>query len=159
MNWLDLVIVAVVLLYLLGGANRGTVRSILSLTGFLAGVYLASHLYQPISSVLRMMIGDTTWAEFAAFVVVFFIVSGLAAWIGSLAGKHLRLPKKSALDKLVGAVLGLIEGVLVTQLFVILFVKFPIFELVTAAIQKSMIADLYLRHPDVLQALLPPKFL
>lgn len=159
MNWLDIVIALVVLLYLVDGSNRGALRSVLSLAGFFAAVYLASHLYQPIGSVLRMVIGNSTWADFVAFVVVLVIITGIAAALGSLSIRYLRLPKKNNLDRLVGAVLGFIEGLLVVQLFLILFVKFPVWELLLSAIQKSMIADQLLQHPDVLLTLLPPKFL
>lgn len=159
MNWLDLVIALVVLLYLVGGSNRGTLRSVLSLAGFLAAIYVASHLYQPIGSVLRMIIGNSAWAEFVAFVLVFVILTGIAAVLGTLGIRYLRLPKKNNVDRLVGAVLGFIEGLLAAQLFVILFVKFPVWEFLVSTIQNSMIANQLLLHPDVLLALLPPKFL
>jgi len=113
LGWIDIAMLAVVVLSALAGAVRGLTFEILSLLGWVAawfaglwlGPLLAPHL--PIGTAGSALNGIAAFA--CAFVVV-LILSGLAARaVSALVGKTLLRP----LDRLLGAVFGLLRGVLV----------------------------------------------
>jgi membrane protein required for colicin V production len=113
LGWIDIAMLAVIVLSALAGAVRGLTFEILSLLGWVAawfaglwlGPVLAPHL--PIGmpgSPLNVV------AAFAAAFLVVLILSGLAARaVSALVGKTLLRP----LDRLLGAVFGILRGVLV----------------------------------------------
>ena len=113
LGWIDIAMLAVVALSALAGALRGLTFEILSLLGWVAawfaglwlGPLLAPHL--PIGTAGSPLNGIAAFA--CAFVIV-LILSGLAARaVSALVGKTLLRP----LDRLLGAVFGLLRGVLV----------------------------------------------
>jgi membrane protein required for colicin V production len=113
LGWIDIAMLAVIVLSALAGAVRGLTFEILSLLGWVAawfaglwlGPVLAPHL--PIGTPGSPLNGIAAFA--AAFLVV-LILSGLAARaVSALVGKTLLRP----LDRLLGAVFGFLRGLLV----------------------------------------------
>jgi membrane protein required for colicin V production len=113
LGWIDIAMLAVIALSALAGAVRGLTFEILSLLGWIAawfaglwlGPVLAPHL--PIGTPGAPLNGIAAFA--AAFLVV-LILSGIAARaVSALVGKTLLRP----LDRLLGAVFGILRGVLV----------------------------------------------
>jgi membrane protein required for colicin V production len=113
LGWIDIAMLAVIVLSALAGAVRGLTFEILSLLGWVAawfaglwlGPLLAPHL--PIGTPGSPLNGVAAFAS--AFLVV-LILSGLAARaVSALIGKTLLRP----LDRLLGAVFGILRGVLV----------------------------------------------
>ncbi|HEY2558408.1 MAG TPA: CvpA family protein [Caldimonas sp.] len=113
LGWIDIAMLAVIVLSALAGAVRGLTFEILSLLGWVAawfaglwlGPLLAPHL--PIATPGSPL---NNIAAFAAAFLIVLILSGLAARaISALVGKTLLRP----LDRLLGAVFGILRGLLV----------------------------------------------
>ncbi|HEY2190487.1 MAG TPA: CvpA family protein [Caldimonas sp.] len=113
LGWIDIAMLAVIVLSALAGVVRGLTFEILSLLGWVAawfaglwlGPVLAPHL--PVGTPGSPLNGIAAFA--AAFLVV-LILSGLAARaVSALVGKTLLRP----LDRLLGAVFGFLRGLLV----------------------------------------------
>jgi membrane protein required for colicin V production len=119
LNALDWTIVAVVSLSVLLGLWRGFVREVLSLAGWIAGLWLAL-LYAP--ELGGRLPFDLPWpaarTALAALAIVLacVVLAGLVAWA---IGKFLSAVKLSGTDRMLGALFGLLRAALVVFLAVL----------------------------------------
>ncbi len=110
---LDWIILAVLLLSLVLGAWRGLVYEVLSLIGWVAAFVIAQ-LYAAVVGNALPMQGATEALRYAAGFVITFIASAFAA--GLLAWLAKKLIEKVGLrpvDRALGALFGLLRGVLI----------------------------------------------
>jgi len=116
MSPVDWIIIAGVGLSVLLGILRGFVREVLSLAGWIVGIWLAIRFAPSLGNHLPF---DTPWAEvrtaIAALVIVVATVF-VAALIGWLASKLLSAVKLSGTDRLLGAIFGLVRALLIVVL-------------------------------------------
>jgi membrane protein required for colicin V production len=153
LNWLDYMLIGLVLLSTVGGAVRGLIKEILPIVSLVLGLVVAYKLspqLQPYA--LEWWEGDTV-AYIFCFIIVFVL-----AWVllGLLGGLLYRLVKASAagsLDKLFGMVLGLVRGVAVAVLIVVAMLAFLPPD--HASLQESMLAPKFLYIGQVAVALMP----
>ncbi len=126
MPLLDIVFCVAVLFSVIAGLFKGFVREILSLFFFGLAVYLSFSFYEVAGEYLTRYISKANVAAFVAFFIifVFVIISGsIVTW---LVQKFTVIgPLKSA-NRLLGALFGLIRGVLVAGIILYLMVVFKI---------------------------------
>jgi uncharacterized membrane protein required for colicin V production len=109
-DYLDLAILAVVVLYAVRGFRRGLVVGLASLVGFIGGGYLGAHLLTPLTQKVSNPTTATILglgAVIACAVLGETLLSSVAAWLR----RHLPLGPLRVVDALAGAALS-IAGVL-----------------------------------------------
>lgn len=117
-TWLDVAILAVVVLAAALGATKGIIRGLFSLLSIPAALAVASRGYRPLAERVRTFVGDDTVSLVLAFfalmiaIVIAIILAGL-----SVRALALRL-KLGWVDGALGTVLGAAKGVLVSGLVV-----------------------------------------
>lgn len=105
MNWLDIVILIVLVLAAFNGWRTGLVRSLLMLGGVIGGAFLAGRFSPQVRDALTF-ISDPSVATVAAFVVIFGATL-LAAWlVGLLVRNLVHAFLLGWLDNLGGVVFG-----------------------------------------------------
>lgn len=110
MNWLDLVLMAMVGASVLTGLLKGAVRTVFSLAGLAVGFFVASRESGALALVLGRWMSDRFTGP-VAFILVFLgigLVFALAGWLLRTALDKLSL---TWLDRLAGGALGLLRGV------------------------------------------------
>lgn len=153
MNWLDLIIIIALVASLLVGLFQGFMRTLFSLIGTIVGVLLASHYYTQLAGVLKF-ISNPGIANIVAFVIILLAVLIIAFIIGSVLKTVLAAIKLGCVDRIAGAVLGLLLGALFVGAVLAGIVKF----FGEGAVTQSTIARILLdRFPFVL-GLLPGEF-
>jgi membrane protein required for colicin V production len=116
LNAIDWAIVAVIAVSVLLGVLRGLVREVLSIVGWVAGIWLALRYANEIGRALPF---DLPWPEartaLAALAIVIgaVLAAGLLAWI---IGKLMSAVKLSGTDRMLGALFGLLRGLLIVLL-------------------------------------------
>ncbi|OGL89354.1 hypothetical protein A3H75_02175 [Candidatus Uhrbacteria bacterium RIFCSPLOWO2_02_FULL_51_9] len=143
MSYFDVIIVCILFGFTLFGLWFGLIQSVGSIVGTIAGAYIAGHYFQPIAA---WVITRSDWSENTARIVVFFILFvAVTRVIGALfwfAQKFLRLiPFGRLANRISGAALGFIEGLIVLGLFVYLVQKFPLAGSLAPAINASQVID------------------
>jgi len=120
MNPLDWVLVAVLGASILLGLIRGFVREMISLAGWIAGVWLAFRFTAAVSASLPFA-QDWPLAR-AAMVAVLIVVCCVfaSALVGWLLRELIKAAKLSAADRTLGGLFGLARGLLVLGLAVFL---------------------------------------
>lgn len=143
MSYLDIILFVVIVAFTLFGLWSGFLQSIGSIIGTIAGLVVANQYFAQVS---LWVIERTGWGQNTARVVTFILLYiviargiGILFWV---AEKILRLvPFGKTANRLFGAVLGLIEGVLAIGIFMYVTGKLPLAGAFAKTIDTSWIVD------------------
>ncbi len=120
MTFFDYFVLAVMAISLLVGVARGVVSEILALVAWVAA-FIAARLWAvPVGDLLLVDLPDPLWRQLAGFVGVFVAVLigfALLRWVTTLLLKAVGL---RPLDRAVGALFGVVRGMLVLLILVLL---------------------------------------
>ena len=153
MNWLDFVIIAAIAITTFIGLKIGLIKTVLSLVGLIVGVILARFYYIPLSEQLTF-IPQATLAKVVAFAIIMIgvmIIAGVLAMVLKWITSVMML---GWVNRIGGAVFGLLLGAILCGAFLALWVKF--FG-AGEAITSSSLAAILSRFPLVL-GLMPSEF-
>jgi membrane protein required for colicin V production len=157
MNWLDVAIVIVIAWFTFAAFGAGIIREVVTVIAFVVAVLAAGFYYDDLAENVLLFIDDDIAANVAAFGVLF----GSVALGGQLAALLLKqmvsLLRLGWLDHLAGAAFGLLKGLILVEMFLILFTTFPYLGL-DDIIRGSAIAPLFLDGGPILLKLLPSNF-
>jgi len=157
MNWLDVVVIVILVITTLIGFKRGLIKSIIPLVGVVVGIILAGRFHGSVADWLSNWIESSSQAEIAAFAIIFIAVTVAAMVLARVLSGFIRALFLGWVDKLGGIAFGLILGGVLSGAFVALLAKYPFWGL-EDTIQNSSLADFLLdRFPFVLN-LLPGDF-
>ncbi len=153
MHWLDIVIIVVVAITTLIGLKIGLIKAVLSLAGLIVGVILAGRYYVPLAEQLAF-IPQATLAKIVAFAIILIAVMIIAGVLARLLKWAASVMMLGWVNRLGGAVFGLVLGALLWGAFLTLWVQvFGAGETIT----NSSLANLLLSFPSPL-SLLPGEF-
>ena len=108
MNWLDLILVVPLAWFTYKGFKKGLVFELFALAGLLLGTWAAVHF----SSFVAELIGiEGSSAILVAFFVTFVGVVVLSYFAGKLGNGILKVMKLDMLNKLLGALFGMLKCV------------------------------------------------
>ena len=124
MTLVDWIIVVVVAAAVLGGIARGFFRSAFSLAGLVLGLALASWNYWRGAAILKPVVKSVEVADAIAFLVIAFLVMGVAAILGAIVAKMFEKVGLGCLDRMAGAVFGFVEGMVFVTLCILVTVAF-----------------------------------
>jgi len=118
---------AVVALSGAAGFLRGFAREVLGLLAWIAAGVLAGHYFGRLLPLARGWIDDELLAEIACFMVLFLAILVGLSMLAGLAGRVVRLSLLGGVDRLLGALFGLVRGgaLLVLAYMVCAFVLTP----------------------------------
>jgi uncharacterized membrane protein required for colicin V production len=122
MSIFDIVIVGIIICFGLFGMWFGIISAAGSLVGSAAGVFISSRIYEYPANVLVRVTGwSGNFPKVVMFVVVFLIVNRLVGLAFQLLDKLLyvftSLPIISSLNRILGTIFGVFEGILVVGIF------------------------------------------
>ncbi len=153
MSWVDIVILIIVVVATLLGLGVGLIKAVLSLAGLVVGITLAGRYYLPLSERLTF-IPQANLAQVLAFVIILIAVMLIAGLLAMLLGGLTSLVMLGWVNRLGGAVFGLVLGAILCGALLALWIKFFGPEQVT----KSDLASLLLDRFALVMALLPGEF-
>ena len=120
MNFLDLGIIALLLLVTLRGYFRGLFQELAVLVGLVGGLLVAARTYLAVAILILPLISNLYWAQGIAFVlvlVVFYWSVRILAYVLQRLLYHLYL---DVLDRLLGAFFAFLKGCLILGLALLL---------------------------------------
>jgi len=113
MNLLDLGIIILLGLITLRGYFRGLFQELAVLVGVMGGVFVAAHLYPPLTEKLKGLVENPLWARIGAFALIFLVVYWLTRLVAYVLQRLLFHLYLDFLDRLAGAFFALVKGVLI----------------------------------------------
>ena len=126
MVWVDLAIVVVMVLAVVGGFAQGFLRSFCSLAGLVAGLSVGAWNYGRIAVLLLPLVHSEAVADTIGFLLIALLVMALAAVAGEVLSKAVHEIGLGCLDRIVGAVFGVLQGALMVTIVILVAVAvFP----------------------------------
>jgi membrane protein required for colicin V production len=154
MNWLDIVIIVVIIFAAFSGLRTGLIKAVLSLAGLIVGVVLAGRYYVPLAQQLTF-ISQTSVAKVVAFVIILVGVMVIASVIAALLKWAASAIMLGWVNRLGGAVFGLVLGALFCAALLAIWVKFLG---IAGVVADSGLATFLLDRFPMVLALLPDEF-
>ncbi len=124
MDWVDLIILAVVAGAMFVGMVQGFLRTVCSLLGLILGVLLACWNYVRLGEMIRHVVRIDAIADAIAFLVIAAIVMVLANLAGMLLKKFSHWMGLGCFDTVGGAFAGFLQGALVVTVCILVTVTF-----------------------------------
>ena len=154
MHWLDIVILVAIAIATFLGLRMGLIKAVLVLVGIIVGVILAGHYSGPLGQRLTFIPGEGV-AKVVAFAIILIgvmIIAAVLAWVLTRAVSAIKL---GWVNRLGGAILGLLLGALFCGALLAMWVYFMG---MAEAIAESAIAAILLDRLPMVLALLPGEF-
>ncbi|MFH1003234.1 MAG: CvpA family protein [Chloroflexota bacterium] len=153
MNWLDIVILIVMVITTLYGLRSGLIKTVLDVVGLLVGIVLAGRFYSSLAGALTFVPSEG-WAKIIAFIIILVAVIIVAGILARLLKWLTSLVMLGWLNHLLGAVFGLVWGGIVLGALLTVWVKF----FSTGIIGDSALARILVDTFPLALALLPDEF-
>ena len=141
MSWIDLIVIAAVAYGVIRGIMKGFILQISSFIGVFVAIFIAHICYIGFSEYVRMWFNlDLQYAKPVAFAVIFLVVVLICHLIAILIDKFLKIIALSWLNRISGAIFGLLKMLII--LSIIFNVMFSFGEKTTIfpkkAVEKSI---------------------
>jgi membrane protein required for colicin V production len=136
MNWLDIVIIIVVVSLGIAGLRQGLIRTVFGIAGLIGGIFLAGRYYDELAA--RLFPSAAIWGNIAAYAIIAIATLVVAGVIGWLLAKLVNFAALGWLDRLVGCILGVVIAGLLCAAILAIAVKF--YPGMEATINQSVIA-------------------
>ena len=124
MEWVDWIIIAVLLAAVLGGMAQGLFRTVCSLAGLILGIALACWNYARLAEVLKPIVRVDAIADAIAFLLIAVAVMFVANLIGIMLSKMFKSIGLGCIDALGGAIVGFVQGALLVTICILVTVAF-----------------------------------
>ncbi|HEX4210294.1 MAG TPA: CvpA family protein [Candidatus Binataceae bacterium] len=120
LNGLDYAILAIVVVSALHGLTRGALRMLTSILSLVLGIYTASIYYGQAATLARRYLATSpTASAIVGYAVIFIAVFLLIEMAGNRIIQLIRIVHLSWLDRLGGAIVGTLIGVVLAGLIVV----------------------------------------
>jgi membrane protein required for colicin V production len=108
MNWLDIVIIVVVVGLGIAGLRQGMIRTVFGIAGLIGGIFLAGRYYDELAE--RLFPSGAIWGNIAAYAIIAIATLVVAGVIGWLLAKLVNFAALGWLDRVMGFILGVVIG-------------------------------------------------
>ena len=120
MAWIDIAIIAVIVLSAILSLFRGFVTEALALAAWLVALWVAMTFYEELAAWLAQWISLVSAQKITAFAILFICTLLLGAALNYLAGKLVAKTGLSGTDKLLGVIFGVARGTVIVAILVLL---------------------------------------
>ena len=154
MNWLDIIILVIISFSTFTCLRKGIIKAALSLAGLVVGIILAGRYYAILGERLTFT-DQETLAQAAAFAIIFIGIMIIASVIAGFLKWGVSIVGLGWVNRLSGAVFGLIMGTMFCGALLAIWIKFLGTDTPAA---ESTLTPLLLGQFQVVLALLPDEF-
>ncbi len=142
MNWLDLIWVALIVVFAIRGAMRGFFKEGLGLAGIFVGLVIAINRYEAVGKIIVSNFPNLSLkiANLLSFGFIFIAVALLGGIAGIILHKVSKYSPVKGLDQGGGVLLGLVEGSLICSVILILLTISPLSEKTTKWMRGSTLS-------------------
>jgi membrane protein required for colicin V production len=154
MNWLDIIILILIVVPTLIGLKIGIIKTLFTVAGIIVGVVLAGRFSESFGGALTF-ISDPGWARVAAFAIILIGVMVIASVLAAVLKNVVSAVLLGWVNRLGGAILGFILGFFFCGALLSMWVKFLG---IGDTVSDSVLANFLLDGFPVILGLLPSEF-
>ncbi len=126
LNIIDLLFIAIFFFSVLFGIIRGLVREVLAVCFLIAALVVSFGYYQDVGLLLNEWIKRRELADLAGFLLILLVAGGVGSLMARLLGKYLVVGPMKSIDRLLGAVFGILRATLLAGIVIYGFIAFPL---------------------------------
>jgi membrane protein required for colicin V production len=124
MNWLDVVLLAILAVSVAMSFRKGITREVVGLTSVVLAILLGIWFYGTAGSFLVPYLSSRALANFAGFLLVFCGVMLAGHLVSYVVGRFLKVTGLSIFDHLLGAGFGALRGILIAVALIMAIMAF-----------------------------------
>lgn len=117
-NYLDVVLLAILVLFTARGLYRGFLDEVTGLVGLVLGIYVAGRYYEEVGRRVAGFFQDAAWTYVVAYVLIVCVAMLGTALVANVLQKVLSVACAAWLNNLAGAVAGSVKGFLICAVLV-----------------------------------------
>ena len=142
MNWLDLIWVALIVVFVIRGAVRGLFKEGFGLAGIFLGLIIAINRYEAVGKIIVNNFPNLSLkiANVLSFGFIFIAVALLGGVAGIILHKASKYSPIKGLDQGGGFLLGLVEGALICSVILIFLTISPLSDKTTKWMRGSTLS-------------------
>jgi len=142
MTYLDYIILFILLVFLVKGAYQGFIKQVLTIAGWIAGIILA-WLFYPVLAIEVIKIGlPSVLAVVISFLLIYAAVVYTTKLLSQALSKTAKMLFLGWLNRLLGAVFGLLEGFLLVIIVLFLVSFTPYERSIRSAAQRAPVVKI-----------------
>ena len=157
LNWLDLVLVLIILLSIVGGYRKGLIRIGIGLFATIAAIVLACWFYGAAGTFVIPYVSSRSMANLIGFLIVFLGVLTIGAVLSRILAAIFKWVGLSWFDRILGAVFGALRGVVISIGVIMMITALsPVTH--QTAVANSEIAPYLIEAADAITLITPKEF-
>ena len=131
MNYLDIIIAIILILFAIGGLRNGIIKETFSLVAFIGGLYGAFKLSDYVGKWLGEIINvSSEWMSVISFIIVFIALALIINWLGNLLSDLISSINLGFIDRIGGLVFGVAKGFLLIGVLILILDFFGIKDII-----------------------------
>lgn len=159
MVFLDVVLIVFVAAFVFFGLFFGLVHTLGSLIGAIIGIVVGTRLIEPAFDMFGFLFGGGEIGKVIMFILLFVIISrviGLIFWVAEkMLGFVSMIPFAKSLNRILGGLLGFVEGVIVVGVIVFYALQVLPEDTILAALDSSTVSQYLVTTVSKLQFFFP----
>ena len=121
MNFLDIIILVILVLMAIGGFQKGLIISLTSLIALVLGIYVAMYFSDFMTEFLQVTFSIySRYLSLVAFALTFMLVVVLVNVVGKIVEKFVDILMLGIFDKIAGAAFGVLKGVFILSVIIMI---------------------------------------
>lgn len=120
MNWIDYLLIALIVISSVAGVLRGLLREVIILVTWIAAVWIAWHYAAVLEPHLGGALANESVRAWAARTIIFLGIVVLGSCVSALVGRLVRLSIFSGTDRFFGGIFGFLRALVMIGLLVML---------------------------------------
>lgn len=156
---LDIILLIILGGFVLFGLWFGLIHTLGALLGTVVGALIAGHYYLPFADWLGNFFGHTNTVKIISFIIIFVIANRLIGLIFYIIDKIFKifsiLPFLKTINRLAGAILGFLEGILIIGVSLYVASRYPLGDWFNNALTNSSVAHWLITVAKIITPLLP----
>lgn len=143
----DLILIVTLIVFMVWGAYKGLVGALGYVLGFIFGVTLSSRYYPLLSKPLQSFFENTNpeIINVISFLIILGLISKIISFVLDLIFKVVSfIPFVKTINRLIGAGIGLIGGIVVIGSLIYMFSRYPFSSFIASSLPESVIAPILL---------------
>ncbi|MFH1236551.1 MAG: CvpA family protein [Parcubacteria group bacterium] len=155
----DLILLALFLYFVFSGFWFGIVHTVGTLIGIVVGILAAGAFHETLGNFLQFLFFKGDVANSMSFIIIFLVVNQLVGFMFRMIDRAFKLvtiiPFLGSINRIAGAVLGIVVGVLVVGTMLTVASIYPFSNGFAYTMESSKLADIFISGASVLTALFP----
>ena len=158
--WTDIALVAIVVGFVLYGFFSGLARALGNLVGMFLSIYLTSRWIDPVMGKLAAIFGTSSTVRIILFMILLALISRLVGLgfylLEKLFGFLSWIPFAKSVNRILGAIFGLLEGLSVVGALVFFIIKYVPLSALRPVLEHSTVAIYFQNTIQNLLQIVPP---